>query len=110
MALEILEIVRFERNRDGRIGPEFREAALRFGDKFRGFLPFRLGCGIRGSAGSQESVEPFRQPNQVAWWQRLRIRIILPGVCSEPKPQRGGLFIVKRTSYRFFLFFGGAAR
>jgi hypothetical protein len=59
LALEILEIVRFERNRNGRIGPELREAALQFNDKFRRFLPLRLGCDFRGSAGSQKAVEPF---------------------------------------------------
>ena len=47
LALEILEMVRFEWNRNGRIGPEFRKAALQFGDKFRRFVPFRLGCDIR---------------------------------------------------------------
>jgi len=60
LALEILEIVRFEWNRNGRIGPEFRETALQFSDKFRRFLPSRLGCGIRGSAGREDSRTPRR--------------------------------------------------
>ena len=60
LALEILEIVWLKRNRNGRIGPEFRAAVLQFGDKFGRFLPFQRGCGIRGSAGSQAAVEPFR--------------------------------------------------